>query len=132
MLKLMHVLWHRNIWTATPFLSDVNITMPEATLMRLLNRLSDAQHRDDMTFNEPSEFVYLDHTQLETTLKQLAADYPNITRLYSIGQSVEGRKLWVLEISDFPGVHEAGKLSSNIHIHMLVSVVCMSVMCICV
>eukprot|EP00795_Rhopilema_esculentum_P015189 gene15189-6385_t len=47
--------------------------------------------------------------EMEQTLKRLNAEYPSITRLYSIGESVHGRDLWVLEISDNPGVHEAGE-----------------------
>lgn len=44
--------------------------------------------------------------QLHQYLFELAQRYPEITRLYSIGESVEGRKLWVLEVSEEPGKHQ--------------------------
>lgn len=39
-------------------------------------------------------------------LFDLAQKYPEITKLYSIGESVEGRKLWAIEITENPGKHE--------------------------
>lgn len=58
---------------------------------------------------EPSEYVHHNHHQMETFLNKTVRDYPDITRLYSIGQSVNGRLLWVLEITDNPGHHEPGE-----------------------
>lgn len=41
-------------------------------------------------------------------MHDLAKKYPNITRLYSIGKSVQGRELYVLEIAQLPGEHRFG------------------------
>lgn len=48
------------------------------------------------------------HNYVEMTalLHDLNKKYPKLTRLYDIGTSVMKRKLWVLEISTRPGVHE--------------------------
>jgi len=48
------------------------------------------------------------YKEMETILQSMAKKYPAITRLYSIGQSVEGRELYVMEITDLPGNHELG------------------------
>jgi len=39
-------------------------------------------------------------------LKQLADKYPNITHLYSVGKSVQGRELWVLTVAKNPREHQ--------------------------
>ena len=49
------------------------------------------------------------YDELTEFMHKYADEYPSIAKLYTIGQSVEGRELWVLEISDNAGVHEPGK-----------------------
>lgn len=49
---------------------------------------------------------YHNNEELHQYLFELSQKYPEITKLYSIGESVEGRKLWALEISENPGKHE--------------------------
>ncbi|XP_065337863.1 carboxypeptidase D-like [Cloeon dipterum] len=65
------------------------------------------------------KFFHHDHSALFKDLLTLTKNYPSITRLYSIGKSVKGKDLYVLEISDNPGVHEQGepevKLVANMH-----------------
>lgn len=57
----------------------------------------------------PQQFVHHKFTELEQQLQNIADEYPRITHLYSVGTSVKGRRLYVLEISDKPGVHEPGQ-----------------------
>ncbi|XP_006821427.1 carboxypeptidase D-like [Saccoglossus kowalevskii] len=51
------------------------------------------------------DFVYHHYDNMVDLLQALHLRYYNLTELYSIGRSVEGRKLWVLAISG----HEAWK-----------------------
>ena len=59
--------------------------------------------------------IYHNCRETEERLRDLAASYPDITSLFSIGRSIEGRELFVMKISDNPQVDEAGE-EPNIYI----------------
>uniref|UniRef100_W5KNE2 Carboxypeptidase D n=1 Tax=Astyanax mexicanus TaxID=7994 RepID=W5KNE2_ASTMX len=68
---------------------------------------------------QPQEFRHHHYSDMELFMQKFSSKYPSITRLYSIGKSVENRMLWVMEISDNPGEHEQGepefKYIGNMH-----------------
>ncbi|XP_039958527.1 carboxypeptidase D isoform X2 [Bactrocera tryoni] len=55
------------------------------------------------------DFVYHDHDELTRFLRATSARYPNLTALYSIGKSIQGRDLWVMVVSSSPYEHMIGK-----------------------
>nr|XP_010915069.1 carboxypeptidase SOL1 [Elaeis guineensis] len=61
---------------------------------------------------------YMSNSELENSMKEFTQRCANISRIYSIGKSVKGIPLWVLEISDKPGQEEAEpafKFIGNVH-----------------
>ncbi|KAG5333446.1 CBPD Carboxypeptidase, partial [Acromyrmex heyeri] len=64
---------------------------------------------DKYGFYHTVEFKHHNYIAMEKYLKDLSANYPNITRLYSIGSSVQGRELYVMEVTKDPGVHNPDK-----------------------
>lgn len=55
------------------------------------------------------DFVYHNHEDMTRYLRATTARYPNLTALYSIGKSVQGRELWVMVVSASPYEHMLGK-----------------------
>lgn len=49
---------------------------------------------------------YPTYVELTASLQDLASTYPDIARLYSLGQSIEQRELWALLITDNPDLDE--------------------------
>ncbi|XP_014480022.1 PREDICTED: carboxypeptidase D-like [Dinoponera quadriceps] len=64
---------------------------------------------DKYGFYHNVEFKHHNYVAMEKYLKELNGNYANITRLYSIGSSVEGRELYVMEITKNPGKHSSEK-----------------------
>lgn len=61
---------------------------------------------------------YMSNSDLENALMSLNRRCSGISRVYSIGKSVQGVPLWVMEISDKPGKEEAEpafKYIGNVH-----------------
>ena len=57
--------------------------------------------------DEPSpDLTYSNHAAVTARLNQVIADHPAITRLESAGNSVQGRELWFLRITDNPDTEE--------------------------
>ncbi|XP_030378387.1 carboxypeptidase D isoform X2 [Scaptodrosophila lebanonensis] len=86
-----------------------------------VERAEPASEREQMYdgFLTPTKFEHHNYTAMESFLRNINASYPSITRLYSIGKSVQNRDLWVMEIFATPGSHVPGvpefKYVANMH-----------------
>jgi len=61
---------------------------------------------------------YHNYDRLTAFMNDIAAKYPTLARVFSLGKSVQGRELWAIEISDNIGVNEAEpefKYIANMH-----------------
>lgn len=80
--------------------------------------LEELKEEDDL-------FVHHNYDQMIKFMKKYEKKYPKISRVYSIGKTVEKREMLVMEISDNPGKHEPGepefKYIGNMHGNEVVS-----------
>uniref|UniRef100_A0A5F9DVE2 Carboxypeptidase X, M14 family member 1 n=1 Tax=Oryctolagus cuniculus TaxID=9986 RepID=A0A5F9DVE2_RABIT len=58
---------------------------------------------------DPLDFRHHNYKAMRKLMKEVNEQCPNITRIYSIGKSHQGLKLYVMEMSDQPGEHELGE-----------------------
>uniref|UniRef100_A0A8R1I647 Peptidase_M14 domain-containing protein n=1 Tax=Caenorhabditis japonica TaxID=281687 RepID=A0A8R1I647_CAEJA len=56
-------------------------------------------------FRDPVDFSHMNYSRITDHIHDLHRKYPNLTHIYSAGQSVQGRELWVLVISRYPKKH---------------------------
>lgn len=114
MIFLVHIHYLSHVCCRPPTVTEYTLDM----LVSQINKLRDSDHRDGLTFIEPTEFKHHSQQELEFLLHHYSEQYPQITRLYDIGSSVQGQTLWVIEISDNPGIHEPGILSRIRFLHI--------------
>ena len=68
-----------------------------------------SQYRDQQPVFPRLSFQYHNYTSMTTFLRHVSTVYSNLTALYSIGQSVQGREMWVMVVSRSPYEHMVGK-----------------------
>lgn len=83
----------------------LDTTEREAT--RALHRQVELELADSAaTTRSTTPFSYHNYLQLTEFLQRIHDQCPDITKLYSVGQSVRGRQLWVIDFSDNPDEDE--------------------------
>ncbi|MGH0158501.1 UNVERIFIED_CONTAM: hypothetical protein FKN15_036238 [Acipenser sinensis] len=66
-------------------------------------RQNEATSLDDL------DFRHHNYKEMRQMMKVINEECPSITRIYNIGKSSQGLKLYAMEISDNPGEHETGE-----------------------
>ncbi|XP_028816055.1 probable carboxypeptidase X1 isoform X2 [Denticeps clupeoides] len=65
--------------------------------------------QEDEGSKDKLDFRHHNYKEMRKLMKSVHEACPDITRIYSIGKSYMGLKLYVMEISDNPGKHELGE-----------------------
>ncbi|XP_056153080.1 inactive carboxypeptidase-like protein X2 [Lampris incognitus] len=65
--------------------------------------------RNEVTTTDNLDFKHHSYKEMRQLMKVVNEMCPNITRIYNIGKSYNGLKLYAIEISDNPGEHELGE-----------------------
>uniref|UniRef100_A0AAY5L000 F5/8 type C domain-containing protein n=1 Tax=Esox lucius TaxID=8010 RepID=A0AAY5L000_ESOLU len=65
-----------------------------------------AWQQTEQSSHDKLDFRHHNYKEMRKLMKSVTEDCPDITRIYSIGKSHMGLKMYVMEISDNPGKHE--------------------------
>ncbi|KAM7368551.1 hypothetical protein PAMP_012883 [Pampus punctatissimus] len=70
-----------------------------------------SSYRSENEVNPSDDLDYRHHNykEMRQMMKVINEECPNITRIYNIGKSSQGLKMYAMEISDHPGEHETGE-----------------------
>jgi murein tripeptide amidase MpaA len=74
--------------------------LPQSEVLHLFPKTLNQQKEQSVTENIRFD-TYYRYEQLTSFLKQWAEDYPNLCKLESIGQSYEGRDIWLMIVTNF-------------------------------
>ncbi|KAF7665050.1 hypothetical protein LDENG_00157140 [Lucifuga dentata] len=91
------------------FVSDEEGCYDPLEGLRVQQKVQDDYSMEGLPVEELStvmQFTYHSNTEMINTLKKTEAQCSDIARTYSIGRSMEGRELLVIEFSNNPGEHE--------------------------
>ncbi|KAK2887964.1 adipocyte enhancer-binding protein 1 [Channa argus] len=70
-----------------------------------------SSHRSENEVNPSDDLDFRHHNykEMRQMMKVINEECPNITRIYNIGKSSQGLKMYAMEISDNPGEHETAE-----------------------
>uniref|UniRef100_A0A667XHB3 Adipocyte enhancer-binding protein 1 n=1 Tax=Myripristis murdjan TaxID=586833 RepID=A0A667XHB3_9TELE len=66
-------------------------------------------HENEVTPSDELDYRHHNYKEMRQMMKVINEECPNITRIYNIGKSSQGLKMYAMEISDNPGEHETGE-----------------------
>ncbi|RVE66151.1 hypothetical protein OJAV_G00123750 [Oryzias javanicus] len=64
---------------------------------------------NEVNSTDDLDFRHHNYKEMRQMMKTVNEECPNITRIYNIGKSSSGLKMYAMEISDNPGEHETGE-----------------------
>jgi carboxypeptidase T len=84
----------------------IDLLINEHQFQELVNRGYDVKVSETKGVTAGPDQEYKNPEEIETFLKEIHARYKDLTKLVSIGKSLEGRNIWAIKISDDPETND--------------------------